>query len=93
MSTDHFAEHDLADIATRLRKIEGQIRGIHKMVVDGRDCGEIVQQLAAARAALDRTGNVIVTAGLRGCLADTPLPKTTMAKLNTTLGALAALRS
>ncbi len=40
------------DLCRRLRKIEGQVRGIQKMVDEGRDCRDILQQLAAARSAI-----------------------------------------
>ena len=36
----------------RLRRIEGQIRGIEKMIVDGRDCESLITQLAAVRSAV-----------------------------------------
>ena len=93
MTTDAFSEEDKADIGARLRRIEGQIRGLQRMVDEGRDCAEIVQQLTAARAALDRAGNVIVTSGLRGCLSETEIGKPTMDRVNTALNALASLRT
>jgi CsoR family transcriptional regulator, copper-sensing transcriptional repressor len=40
------------ELQTRLRRIEGQIRGVQKMVDDDRDCREIIQQLTAVRAAV-----------------------------------------
>lgn len=40
-----------ADLLRRLRRIEGQARGVARMVEEGRDCQEILQQLAAIRAA------------------------------------------
>ncbi len=43
-----------AAIQTRLRRIEGQIAGLQRMLATGRDCSDITQQVAAARAALDR---------------------------------------
>lgn len=47
-------ENDLTqkDLITRLNRLEGQVRGITRMVQEERDCGEIMQQLTAARAAL-----------------------------------------
>ena len=38
----------------RLRRIEGQLKGLQRMLAEERDCTELVQQIAAARAALDR---------------------------------------
>lgn len=40
-------------VLTRLKKIEGQIKGLQKMVTDERQCPEIMTQLAASKAALD----------------------------------------
>ncbi|MBC7233787.1 MAG: metal-sensitive transcriptional regulator [Chloroflexi bacterium] len=39
------------EMLSRLRRIEGQARGVQRMVEEGRDCAEIIQQLAAIRAA------------------------------------------
>lgn len=52
----------------RLRRIEGQIKGLQRMLLEQRDCTELVQQLSAARAALDRVGVDLISAGLEQCL-------------------------
>ncbi|OFX12681.1 MAG: hypothetical protein A2V59_11175 [Armatimonadetes bacterium RBG_19FT_COMBO_69_19] len=52
----------------RLRRIEGQIKGLQRMLVEDRDCTEIAQQIAAARAALDRVAVDLISAGLENCL-------------------------
>lgn len=57
-----------SDVIKRLRRIEGQIGGIIKMLEDGRDCADVVTQLAAASRALDRTGFKLLSAGMRQCL-------------------------
>ena len=57
-----------AAIQTRLRRIEGQVAGLQRMLETGRDCSEIAQQVAAARAALDRVAIDLVAAGLERCL-------------------------
>lgn len=44
------------ELLARLRKIEGQVRGVHKMIQDQRGCGEIVIQLAAIKSAINRVG-------------------------------------
>lgn len=93
MTNAVFSDKDKRDISARLHRIEGQVRGLQRMVDEERECGEIVQQLAAARAALDRAGNAIVTSGLRGCLSDTKLSKPTMDRVNAALDALASLRT
>ncbi|MBE7188599.1 metal-sensitive transcriptional regulator [Jatrophihabitans endophyticus] len=56
------------DVIKRLRRIEGQIGGIIRMLEDGRDCVEIVTQLSAANRALDRTGFRLLSAGMRQCV-------------------------
>ncbi len=56
------------EILTRLRRAHGQIAGVIGMVESGRDCGEVVTQLAAARKAIDRAGFLVVNDGLRQCL-------------------------
>jgi DNA-binding FrmR family transcriptional regulator len=57
-----------AEVIKRLRRIEGQIGGIVKMLEDRRDCADVVTQLAAASRALDRTGFKLLSAGMRQCL-------------------------
>jgi DNA-binding FrmR family transcriptional regulator len=57
-------------IVKRLRRAQGQIGGVLKMIDDGRDCEEIVTQLAAVSRALDRAGFAIVATGLKQCLID-----------------------
>ncbi|TAM88079.1 MAG: transcriptional regulator [Jatrophihabitans sp.] len=59
-------------IVKRLRRAQGQIGGVLRMIEDGRDCEEIVTQLAAASRALDRAGVAIIASGLRRCLVEDP---------------------
>ncbi len=61
---------DKEEILARLRRVEGQIRGIQRMIVEERDCEAIVTQLMAARAALDRASMVVLTQHMQQCLAD-----------------------
>ncbi|MFG2043752.1 metal-sensitive transcriptional regulator [Dactylosporangium sp. NPDC048998] len=56
------------DVVKRLRRAEGQIRGVIAMLEDGRDCAEVVTQLAAVSRALDRAGFKIIATGLRQCI-------------------------
>lgn len=44
------------ELLTRLRKIEGQVRGVQKMIAENRSCSDIVIQLAAIKAAVNRVG-------------------------------------
>lgn len=62
------ARTEKEEILARLRRIEGQIRGIQGMIENGRDCEAIVTQLMAARAALDKAGLTIVSHHLEQCL-------------------------
>lgn len=51
-----FPAESTDEIIKRLRRLEGQIRGLQRMVNEGAECRDIVTQLAAARGALDRVG-------------------------------------
>lgn len=60
---------DVVDKVTkRLHRVEGQLRGIAKMLEDGRECRDVVIQLSAATKALEQAGFQIVAAGLTYCL-------------------------
>ncbi|TYB42973.1 metal-sensitive transcriptional regulator [Actinomadura chibensis] len=59
---------DLADVAVRLRRAQGQIGGIVKMIEEGRDCADVITQLAAVSRALDRAGFKIIATGLEQCV-------------------------
>jgi DNA-binding FrmR family transcriptional regulator len=63
-------ESTISDLQRRLRKVEGQVRGVHQMIADGRDCREVVTQIAAANKALEQAGFLLVSAGLTWCLED-----------------------
>ncbi len=58
----------LGDVLSRLKRVQGQVGGIIKMIEDGRDCSEVVTQLAAVSRALDRAGFKIIATGMRQCL-------------------------
>lgn len=57
----------LADVVVRLRRAQGQIGGVIQMIESGRDCKDVITQLAAASRALDRAGFKIIAAGLEQC--------------------------
>ncbi len=57
----------MAGVIKRLRRAQGQIGGIIKMIEEGRDCADVVTQLAAASRALDRAGFKIIATGLQQC--------------------------
>lgn len=58
----------LAAVVVRLRRAQGQIGGIIQMIEDGRDCKDIIIQLAAVSKALDRAGFKIIATGLEQCV-------------------------
>jgi len=53
---------------SRLKRIEGQLRGVLRMMEDGKDCKDVITQLSAIRSGVDRTIGVIVTENLVECL-------------------------
>ncbi|MEU0688306.1 metal-sensitive transcriptional regulator [Streptomyces uncialis] len=62
------AAEELKTVVNRLRRAQGQITGVIKMIEEGRDCADVVTQLAAASRALDRAGFAIIATGLEHCL-------------------------
>ncbi|MFF2780826.1 metal-sensitive transcriptional regulator [Streptomyces sp. NPDC058052] len=60
----------MAPVLNRLRRAQGQLAGVIAMVESGRDCKDVVTQLAAVSRALDRAGFKIVASGMRQCLSD-----------------------
>ncbi|MEN6480031.1 MAG: metal-sensitive transcriptional regulator [Anaerolineales bacterium] len=58
------------DILARLRRVEGQIRGIQRMIQEDRDCEAVATQLLAARAALDKASVFIMSHHIEQCLLD-----------------------
>lgn len=61
-------ESTVTDVVKRLRRIEGQVAGVIRMIEDGRDCEDVVTQLAAVSKAVSRAGFKIVASGMRQCL-------------------------
>ena len=55
-------------VLNRLRRAQGQLAGVIAMIEAGRDCKDVVTQLAAVSRALDRAGFKIVASGMRQCL-------------------------
>lgn len=55
-------------VLNRLARIEGHVRAVKQMVSDGRDCSEVLLQIAAVRKALDNTAKVILKDHLEHCL-------------------------
>jgi len=74
-----------AEVALRLRKIEGQVRGIQRMVEDGRACPDLLTQLMAVRAAIDGVSVSLLTEHMDSCLAGGQLTGETRAALGDAL--------
>lgn len=55
-------------VINRLKRIEGQLKGVLGMMEQGKDCRDIITQLSAARNAIDRTMGVIVSSNLEKCV-------------------------
>lgn len=55
-------------ILNRLKRAEGQIRGIQKMITDGKECSEIIPQLNAVKSSVDRIKGIMVAKNLKDCL-------------------------
>ena len=60
----------MTPVINRIKRARGQLDGVLRMLEQGRDCEDVVTQLAAVSRALDRAGFAIVATGLRQCLAD-----------------------
>ena len=63
-------EETVEDLLKRLKRIEGQVRGIQSMLSEERDCRDAVTQVSAATKALEQVGFSIVAAGLTWCIAN-----------------------
>ena len=60
-------------VINRIKRLQGQINGALKMMEEGKDCKEVVTQLSAAKSALNRTMNVIVSDNLVQCVRESVL--------------------
>ncbi|GAB4427685.1 MAG: metal-sensitive transcriptional regulator [Chloroflexi bacterium OHK40] len=63
------------DVLLRLRRIEGQVRGVQRMVEEGRDCREIVTQVAAIKSALASVNSQVLQCYASNCLGDEEQPR------------------
>lgn len=72
-----------AKVTARLKRIEGQLRGVQRMMDESLECKDVITQLSAIRSAVDRAIGVIVTDNLVDCLSEEEaesLDKNTMVK-------------
>jgi DNA-binding FrmR family transcriptional regulator len=80
-------EDSIAAVLNRLRRAQGQLAGVISMIEQGRECKDVVTQLAAVSRALDRAGFKIVATGLRECMSgstaagDKPMTEAELEKL------------
>lgn len=70
MATVRFPDEVSDDVLNRLRRAEGQVRGVQRLLEEGADCKAVITQLSAAQAALHRAGLRLMAAGMRSCLTD-----------------------
>ncbi|GGV19271.1 hypothetical protein GCM10010275_71130 [Streptomyces litmocidini] len=83
-------EESMQPVLNRLRRAQGQLAAVIAMVESGRECEDVVTQLAAVSKALDRAGFKIVASGMRQCLVDgSENPTMTQEKLEKLFLALA----
>ena len=59
---------ELGPVVNRIKRAQGQLAGVLRMLEEGRDCEDVVTQLAAVSKALDRAGFAVVATGLRHCI-------------------------
>jgi len=55
---------------TRMRRIAGQVAGVERMIEEDRYCVDVLHQIAAVRAALDRVGKIVLASHVETCVAE-----------------------
>ena len=60
----------MTPVINRIKRAQGQLAGVLRMLEEGRECEDVVTQLAAVSRALDRAGFAIVASGLQQCLTE-----------------------
>lgn len=63
-------EEERHRIINRLRRLEGQVRGLQTMVESGKDCEAVLTQIMAAKSALNQVGLHIIGHSMKTCLVD-----------------------
>ncbi|KRL93846.1 metal-sensitive transcriptional regulator [Levilactobacillus hammesii] len=72
-------------LKNRLRRADGQLQGILKMVDEGRECKDILTQLAAVRSGVERMMGVVVAENVKQCVAEDQLTETQQVELQDAL--------
>ncbi len=68
------------NITTRLRRIEGQVQGLQRMVEGGRECEEVLTQIMAVRSSLDQVGLLLMEWHIERCVLDGLPPDSPMVR-------------
>ena len=68
--TKHRTEKENKDLITRLNRIEGQVRGVRKMVEEERYCTDILTQVAAVQAALNAFNKKLLNSHIHSCVVE-----------------------
>jgi DNA-binding FrmR family transcriptional regulator len=63
-------EAELQSVQRRLKRAQGQLGGIIRMLEEGRDCTDVLTQLAAAQSAINRAGFSLIASGIASCAQD-----------------------
>lgn len=75
-----------ARLLDRLARVEGQVRGLRKMIEEDRDCEEVLTQLKAARSGLEQAAVMLIDRHITNCiLGDNEIPPEAMEKLRETM--------
>lgn len=82
-----------SELLAALRRIEGQARGVQRMIEEGRPCADIVRQVSAIRGAVDRFNHRLVASNLESCLANVDLGPQVRHRVRRGLLALSEIRS
>jgi len=73
------------EICVRLRRLEGQVGGLERMIAEDADCEEVLVQFSAIKAAFEKVGMMVVTSAVRDCVKD---EVTDMSKLDKAINIL-----
>jgi len=62
--------NEMIKVSNRLKRAQGQLAGVVRMIEEGRDCEDVVMQLSAVSRALDKAGFAIIATGMKQCLTE-----------------------
>jgi DNA-binding FrmR family transcriptional regulator len=77
LSAGSLPDDVLDDVHKRLARIEGQVRGVRRLLDEGAGCKDVLHQVAAVNAAFDRVGYKLVASAMEHCVANPDSPMTT----------------